>query len=141
MLRSESVSLISTNLTQPRLCAAVSLLLPAGSFLYRGSMQPLALLFFASSLLFEKSNKKEQDIKVSYATVAAEAVETQLNDEVLIEICLCWKAGSHLCAYVCVCVWPRRCFFTGIHLLSYWNQHLRHTGTQDGEVGKEITLI
>lgn len=68
----------------------------------------------------------------------------QLSDEALIEIWLSQgilptPSASHVS--VRVCFWHRRCFLTSVHLLPYWNQHLRHVCTQDGEVGREITLI
>lgn len=68
----------------------------------------------------------------------------QLSDEALIEICLslgilATPSASHVS--VCVCFWHRRCFLTSIHLLPYWNQHLWHVCTQNGEVGREITFI
>lgn len=48
-----------------------------------------------------------------------------------------------MCVYVSVCVYlrSRRRFLASVHLLSYWNQHLRHVGAQDGEVGREMILI
>jgi len=42
---------------------------------------------------------------------------------------------------VCVYLWSRHRIHTSIHLLPYCNLHLRHIGTQDGKVGREITLI
>ncbi len=93
----------------------------------------------------------EQDIRVSYAgrwkaqvfitddgrCTAAQWWGTD-RDLIILES-LPTLSVSHLS--LCVSLWPRRCFLTSVHLLPYWNQHLRHAGTQDGEVGREIILI
>lgn len=93
----------------------------------------------------------EQDIRVSYAgrwkaqvfitddgrCTAAQWWGTD-RDLIILES-LPTLSVSHLS--LCACLWPRRRFLTSVHLLPYWNQHLRHIGAQDGEVGREIILI
>lgn len=132
----------------------MSLLHPARDFLYRVFLQSLVLLVCSSRLWSLGQIKRmsgEQDIRVSYAgrwkaqvfiTDNGRCTAAQwwgTDSDLLILKRLPTPSVFHLSLFVCL--WCRRRFLTSVHLLPYWNQHLRHIGTQDGEVGREIILI